>query len=597
MLALQQSIESTKREKERLWIRIQEQVTSPPPTSIYGLGESGAQGNSSDGSLDVNGSQNLLEVPGTLPIRLTAASPHSPFLDRRKSSNTDAAMSLQFREFDQKLASNSLRRQSLIPVDAGTAPTAPTETTNDTADKTQSNTAANAAPFTLDGQSSDAANSGASSPTAKSKKKVTISDAIKRVSIVEPENVDDVDYDDRDDDAEEEEDEGVVFDLDEELGFDESGKQAESDEDDVDSNNEDDVNDGDDVQSNSNGIAFSSSGRSLPKSEGMIVGSLRANYLRRQRGLQQHKRSINNEDLDFDEDAEDDDYNQPTPSASDAILLGTSLPIQIQPRPANLPPPQPSTRTSAIASSLALPPGSSPAAAMLQRRLSRAYGTELPTEHNAARSARAGSHVEGSSSFIAPTSGATPGTVIIDPLMLLEEEHDNDDREDQLRKYRQPFSAINHRRDMERSLQNQQDHDPTNNANTTLPPLSSSHVSRQKGFEPPHLYSARTYVGATPWEMPTRITVKSGGFQREGSQLDKQIAAEMAKELEMERQEKENGSSGAKAAAPFLNTDSTNSLNSVADKKQQLDSDDLPPNHPFSTAGSTSNDTGERADS
>ncbi|KAG0010432.1 hypothetical protein BGZ80_001481, partial [Entomortierella chlamydospora] len=568
LLALQEAIENTKREKERLWIRIQERATTPPPpASTFGLGESGAQGNISDGPLDVNGSQNLLDVPATLPVRFTTASPHSPFMDRKKSSNTDVAMSLQFREFDQRLASNSLRRQSLIPA---TIP-APTESTNDTADATRSNTVANAATATFDDQpSSSATNSGTSSPTGKSKKKVTISDAIKKVSIVEPENADDVEFNEHDVDEEEEEEEeeeddgGVVFDLDEELGFEDDGQQAKGDDDSEDSDQDLDAeDDGEgDPQSESNGIAFSSSGRSLPKSGGMVVGSLRANYLRRQRGLQQHRRSLIDDDLDFDEDAEDDDYNPAALSTSDAISLGTSLPIQIQTRPTNLPPPPPPTaRASALASSLALPPGSSPAAAMLQRRLSRAYGTDIPTEISmntaAARSTLAGSLIEGSSSFIPPASGAAAGAVIIDPLMLLEEEHDNDDREDRLRKFRQPFSAINSRRD---SAVN-----------------ASAIAAQQTEFEPPHVYSARTYVGSTPWEMPTRVTVKSGGFQREGTQLDKQIAAEMAKELEMERQEKEKATNGA---ASLINTSSA----------APLDPEAFPPNHPFSTVGSNNNE-------
>ncbi|KAF9375951.1 hypothetical protein BGX21_003649, partial [Mortierella sp. AD011] len=546
LLALQGAIENTKREKERLWIRIQERATTPPPpASTFGLGESGAQGNTSDGPLDVNGSQNLLDVPATLPVRFTSASPHSAFMDRKKSSNADVAMSLQFREFDQRLASNSLRRQSLIPA---TIPT-PTESTNDTIDATRSNTVANAATATFDDQpSSSATNSGTSSPTGKSKKKVTISDAIKKVSIVEPENADDVDFNEHDVDEEEEEeeddDDGVVFDLDEELGFEDDGQQAKGDGDSEGSDQDLDAEDNGegDPESESNGIAFSSSGRSLPKSGGMVVGSLRANYLRRQRGLQQHKRSLIDDDLDFDEDAEDDDYNPAAPSTSDAIFLGTSLPIQIQTRPTNLPPPPPpTTRVSALASSLALPPGSSPAAAMLQRRLSRAYGTDIPTEISmntaAARSTLAGSLIE-------------------------EEEHDNDDREDRLRKFRQPFSAINSRRD---SAVN-----------------ASAIAAQQAEFEPPHVYSARTYVGSTPWEMPTRVTVKSGGFQREGTQLDKQIAAEMAKELEMERQEKEKATNGT---ASLMNT------NSVA----PLDSEALPPDHPFSTVGSNNNE--QRIDS
>lgn len=185
---------------------------------------------------------------------------------------------------------------------------------------------------------------------------------------------------------------------------------------------------------------------------------------------------------------------------------------------------------------------------MLQRRLSRAYGAEVIPENTgnsnvqaqrAPTSGLAGSFRDVSSSSVSasaqPLLGATPGTLIIDPLMLLEEEHDNDDRQDRLRKHRQPFSAINHRRDQEKSKQEQKIQETA--ASWSHRPPAPSHVSEEEDFEPPHLYSARTYVGSTPWEMPTRITVKSGGMQREGSHLDKQIALEMAKELEKERLE------------------------------------------------------------
>lgn len=283
----------------------------------------------------------------------------------------------------------------------------------------------------------------------------------------------------------------------------------------------------------------------------MVVGSLRASYLRRQRGLEQHKKSLTN-GSDDDEDDKDDDLED---GGQPVIYFGTSLPIQIQARPPAIPPPP--ARTSAIASSLAMPPGSSPAAAMLQRRLSRAYGNDNVPEPQTSRSSnlRSGS-VSNLASSLAEASlsipGTAPGMVIIDPLMLLEEEHDADDREDRLRKHRQQFSSINHRRDLE---QRQHELDSTTTANsttatataTTTSSLSFSQSlarSAQADFEPPHVYSARTYVGSTPWEMPTRITVKSGGYQREGTHLDKQIALEMAQEQEKERKELESKSQG-----------------------------------------------------
>lgn len=274
----------------------------------------------------------------------------------------------------------------------------------------------------------------------------------------------------------------------------------------------------------------------------MVVGSLRANYLRRQRGLELHKKSLTDGPLGDGEDDDDlEDGGQPM------AYFGTSLPIQIQARPpAILPPP---ARTSAIASSLAMPPGSSPAAAMLQRRLSRAYGNDNTPEPQTGRLTNHRGSVSNLASSLADVSlnipGTAPGTVIIDPLMLLEEEHDADDREDRLRKHRQQFSSINHRRDLE---QRQHELDSTTTITTTstttvttLPPSSSFSQSlarsAQADFEPPHVFSARTYVGSTPWEMPTRITVKSGGYQREGTHLDKQIALEMAQEQEKERKE------------------------------------------------------------
>lgn len=341
--------------------------------------------------------------------------------------------------------------------------------------------------------------------------------------------------------AEEEDDDGVLFDLDEELGFDEATGGLG---DDIDDEQDESDNDEDEAGPSTNGHGISIKvSSSIPTKSGMVVGSLRANYLKRQKGLEVHRRNLNDSSADFDSD-DDDDNN--APATTPAAFFGTSLPIQIQPRVASQLP-LPPARTSAVANSLAMPPGSSPAAAMLQRRLSRAFGAEVIPENNgpsnvhtqrAPTSGLAGSFKDVSSSVSAsaqPLLGATPGTLIIDPLMLLEEEHDNDDRQDRLRKHRQPFSAINHRRDQVKSQQEQKIQETA--ASWSQRVAAPSHVSEEEDFEPPHLYSARTYVGSTPWEMPTRITVKSGGMQREGSHLDKQIALEMAKELEKERLE------------------------------------------------------------
>ncbi|KAF9135891.1 hypothetical protein BGW39_010706 [Mortierella sp. 14UC] len=564
LMALKQSIENTRRDKERLWARIQDRVASPPPTSSLALGDLGnADG---DGSLDANGTHPF-DMPNTLPIRLTSASrvdgAHSSFLDRRKASISDAAMSLQFREFDDRLASNSERRKSLAPVPS---------TTDAMAELTLNNTTANAAtertPLITSYASPGSGDSDdiPGSPSTKSKKKVTIADDVRSVSIVEPEKDDD--YSDLEGEAEDDDDdEGVVFDLDEELGFDDEapgGRNDNDDEQDESDNDEDMAG----ASTNGHGIAINASS-SISSKSGMVVGSLRANYLKRQKGLEVHRRTLNDSSIDFDSDDGDDDS---VPSVAPAAFFGTSLPIQIQPRVASQLPP-PLARTSAIASSLAMPPGSSPAAAMLQRRLSRAYGAEVIPENSggntalvqrAPTSGLAGSFRD-ASAVSAPAQsllGATPGTLIIDPLMLLEEEHDNDDREDRLRKHRQPFSAINHRRDQDKSQQEQKIQDAASWSQRATAP---SHVSEQEDFEPPHLYSARTYVGSTPWEMPTRITVKSGGIQREGSHLDKQIALEMAKELEKERQE-----AAAAASAASVHR----SVEKIDETEEELDEED-----------------------
>ncbi|KAF9571850.1 hypothetical protein EC968_010578 [Mortierella alpina] len=543
-LALQRSIENTKQEKERLWNKIQERVASPPPASALNVGEHG-----SEGSADMNGAQHPFDGPSTLPVRFTSASrvegAHGSFLDRRRGSVSDMAMSLQFREFDQRMASNSSRRQSLVP------PTAIGTNDPTLADLTLASTAANAVvdrSLLSTSPNPDASSTSirAVSPSQKSKKKVTIADAVRSVSIVEPQ--DDEDEDGIHSDSDEVEDEeGVVFDLDEELGFDEDDSANVYP---VDSDNASQESDTDDQEpgpsTNGNGVPINASslGRSLPQ-QGMVVGSLRANYLRRQKGLEQQKRFLHDDTMDFDSDEDEEDnvdnFNAKAPPA----FFGTSLPIQIQARP-TMPPPPPPARTSAIASSLALPPGSSPAAAMLQRRLSRAYGadgfpeTATTNSNSTSRSGTAGfagsfTDVSSSSpSLQQPILGTTPGALILDPLMLLEEEHDNDDRQDRARKHRQPFSSINHRRDLLEKRRGEEQHHQDALMGGSVKSLS---VTQQSDFEPPHLYSARTYVGSTPWEMPTRVTVKSGGMQREGTNLDKQIALEMAKELEKERQE------------------------------------------------------------
>ncbi|KAG0298548.1 hypothetical protein BGZ96_010594 [Linnemannia gamsii] len=539
LMALKQSIENTRRDKERLWAIIQDRVPSPPTASSLATGDPGS--GDADGSLDANGTYPF-DIPNTLPIRLTSASrvdgTHSSFLDKRKASISDAAMSLQFREFDHRLVSNSLRRQSLAPLPS---------TTDAMAELTLNNTTANAAsertPLSASQASPGSGDSDdvAGSPTTKAKKKVTIADDVKSVSIVEPEKADD--YSDLEGEEDEDDDDGVVFDLDEELGFDDEATGGLGD--DIDDEQDESDNDEDEVGPSTNGHGISIKvSSSIPTKSGMIVGSLRANYLKRQKGLEVHRRNLNDSSADFDSDDDDDDNS--ALAAAPTAFFGTSLPIQIQPRAASQLPPPPA-RTSAIASSLAMPPGSSPAAAMLQRRLSRAFGAEVIPENNGIgnvhtqrppTSGLGGSFRDVSSSASAsaqPLLGATPGTLIIDPLMLLEEEHDNDDRQDRLRKHRQPFSAINHRRDQEKSKQEQKIQETA--ASWSQRAAASSHVSEEDDFEPPHLYSARTYVGSTPWEMPTRITVKSGGMQREGSHLDKQIALEMAKELEKERLE------------------------------------------------------------
>ncbi|KAG0034965.1 hypothetical protein BGZ81_001914 [Podila clonocystis] len=542
-IALQESIASTRREKERLWAKIQDRVSAPPPPSV-GEGHVNSPGLQPDSPLE-NGIHPF-DGPSTLPIRLTSVSRdglHGSLVDRRKSAVAEMAMSHQFREFDQRMASNSMRRQSLVP---GSTPLPPTGLAPAPERSALSTSHASAA--------SVASHDSSTSPVPKSKKRVTIVDT---VSIVEPVSHDEEEesniigerstfYSGNDDEDDYGEDGGVVFDLDEELGFDGEGQQDGFDEDsDNDSTNDDDkdLNGGEDSSTNGSvGINISISQASLPKS-GVVVGSLRANYLRRQRGLEYHKKSLTDGPLGDDENDENDDDLED--GGQPVTYFGTSLPIQIQNRPPVIRPPP--ARTSAIASSLAMPPGSSPAAAMLQRRLSRAYGNDTTPEPQIGRLANHRGSVSNLASSLADVTlnipGTTPGTVIVDPLMLLEEEHDADDREDRLRKHRQQFSSINHRRDLEQR-QHELDSTTITTSSTTTATLTLSASfskslprSAQVDFEPPHVYSARTYVGSTPWEMPTRVTVKSGGYQREGSHLDKQIALEMAQEQEKEIKE------------------------------------------------------------
>jgi len=181
LIALQKSIETTRREKDRLWSRIMDRVNSPAAEMMNSaLGESGQILSS-----DTNGAHPFEGGQGTLPIRLTSASriegAHSSFLDRRKSAATEAAMSLQFREFDQRMASNSMRRQSVAPISPPNA-----------AAETDANTAANAVTdrhdlSALDTAQEQEASSSTQQAAQKSKKKVTIADYATQVSIIEPE--------------------------------------------------------------------------------------------------------------------------------------------------------------------------------------------------------------------------------------------------------------------------------------------------------------------------------------------------------------------------------------------------------------------------
>lgn len=394
-----------------------------------------------------------------------------------------------------------------------------------------------------------------------------------------------------------------MFDLDEELGFDEQ----EANDDDVAEDDEGHASaDEEESSSYPNGSAshgsaamnIASGGRSLPKSGAPIVGSLRASYLRRQKGLEHHRRSAQGDEDDDDFGSDDNDDDLEGFNSQSAAQFGTSLPIMIQRRPTNPVAPPTTARAAALASSLAMPPGSSPAAAMLQRRLSRAYGNDAAeagqNSNNAvtsglSRSILAGSYLDvnpsaASGGTFHPIPGSVTGTLIIDPLMLLEEEHDRDDQEDRLRRRQQPFSSINHRRDQEKSRQqNPAQPDAASSFGTSLsqavtadgmsltaamtrstPTAAGSFLS--ENFEPPHLYSARTYVGDTPWEMPTRITVKSGGMQREGSHLDQQIAREMAKEMEKDRKEQE-----AASAASALSTSVQRTVGKILEEEEEVE--------------------------
>lgn len=177
--ALQESIASTRREKERLWAKIQDRVSAPPPPSV-GEGHSNSSG--LQPAPQENGTHPF-DGPSTLPIRLTNVSRdglHGSFTDRRKSAVAEMAMSHQFREFDQRMASNSLRRQSLVP---GSTPLPPAAGLAPTQERSALSTSH--ASVASEASHNSAASS---SPAPKSKKRVTIVDT---VSIVEPASHDD----------------------------------------------------------------------------------------------------------------------------------------------------------------------------------------------------------------------------------------------------------------------------------------------------------------------------------------------------------------------------------------------------------------------
>ncbi|KAG0245211.1 hypothetical protein BGW41_002680 [Actinomortierella wolfii] len=649
MLALEESKAHTIKEKERLWHTIQQRVSTPSSSTITPAPSTPSSDNSlhqhqlsspkGDHPYTAFDTQRAAvhpfdAIPSTLPIRfstdtLTFAATNGGgvgggggnILQRwRMTDQANIATSMQLKEFDDRMHSIGMRRQSKV---SGPLPQYERTGPPTAEDLAASEALASAARRQ---QNVDNSEDMQESPAVEQKQEENQDDSAKNaalssgvdgkvshgtgaarhITIVEPmeegkAKSDGLSPHAHDDDSEaydedEDDEDGVVFDLDEELGFDDSTntdavvpdislqnrrRSGSGEMHDGEDREDDDDEDGDDNEESSAGVGIVSANgkRASSAQSAMVVGSLRLNYLRRQKKLEKDRQKFRSEEKQLDEELqrrgpEDDDNGDDDDGFRRSLMFGTSLPIQIHRPPqgpaksnrklsiggaSGVAPPPPTINATTASTytarnqygslanpswthpsqapshfnppeQLTLPPASSPAGEMLRRRLSRTYGSVKEISPLAAAAAVDTSKTTTSSSSTTLSSLAQPamagsipkdlytgtGTIAIDPFMLLDDD-DEDDEE--------------YKDSVRRSQQGRSNGDGGSAMVTTS---SSSYLARsaQPGFEPPHVYSARTYVGETPWEMPTRVTVKARGTDREGADLDMQLTLQMARELE-----------------------------------------------------------------
>ncbi|KAG0263490.1 hypothetical protein DFQ27_001742 [Actinomortierella ambigua] len=723
LLALAASQEQTIQEKEKLWRTIQQRVAPPatvafssyvPPSedalqhSTLSHHSSDTQGNGNGNSSGIGGGGTTAVVHpfeiGTLPIRFSTDLNTSSSLMATTMANgggtgvlprwlkpavqTDVATSLQLKEFDDRMHSIGMRRQSRV---SGPLPQYDRMVPPSAEDLAASQVLSSAAAAKTKKKEEEEEeekeeesrspqqgdNQGKASPPPQ-EEVGTGSDgrtshgigAARHITIVEPakqatdddtttDGLDHIGEDEEevDDDEDDDEDIGVVFDLDEELGFDDAapapadgtrreGEGEEEEEEDGDESDEE--SDGEGTAAGVGGVAGKGMSLSNRPASSMVVGSLRLNYLRRQKKLEAERQRLKSEERKLDEelkrtqqgsDDEDDDGNEDDinyrrrSKVPPSLLFGSSLPIQIH-RPTSGGPsaaagvkgtmgnnnginqyaagamgttyttaaavtrnrsssiahhPRWTTATSTTTTAtltqqggssggglpppppppvfnppeqLTLPPASSPAGEMLRRRLSRTYGTAKEGTPLMAYETAVSKKKTTKSPLLSATTASIPkdlymgpGTIAIDPFMLLDDDYEDEDdhggRGDE-NDVRQGGRRLNGGAAGATTTTTTTTATTTTTTTTmasTAPttttlssgtgqqhhpfaPSTSLARSAQPGFEPPHIYSARTYVGSTPWEMPTRVTVKAGGADREGADLDMQLTLQMARELE-----------------------------------------------------------------
>ncbi|KAF9975399.1 hypothetical protein BGZ73_000963 [Actinomortierella ambigua] len=698
--ALEASQAQTVQEKERLWQTIQQRV-APPTTTITFSSNVEDASLTGDRSLDAPAGAGAtagtaaaavhpFEI-GTLPVRFSTDLSTTMIANgggghlhnggvgggmqrwlkpvQQQTVQNDVATSLQLKEFDDRMHSIGMRRQSKVSGPLPQYDRAGPPTAEDLAASQALVSRGLSQRNDVDGEGADqgaaAATAGSSSsssspqPPRSSLSSFQLGDpgdtvqetvgsegrishgvgAARHITIVEPAEqmtVDDtttdhIGEDDEDSEDIDDDDDGVVFDLDEELGFDDStpatkgsgGAQDMNENDEEDDDEDEDEEEGGDAAGAGTGhgkgsLIPSRSGSGSGAAAGapsssMVVGSLRLNYLRRQKRLEAERQKLRSEEKkldeelqrgrssDEDEEEQDDAYRRRS-QVPPSLLFGSSLPIQIH---------RPSAGSGAVAAShknyaigtmattttttttttatmgsttrnrsssivhqpswmtassqsgqlplpvfnppeqLTLPPASSPAGEMLRRRLSRTYGTSMkdggtiasPLMAYEASMSKAKSPLLAATTAAAASSGAAgmatsipqdlytgPGTIAIDPFMLLDDDDDEDDEmNSRMAKQGGGAGGASRLNGAGASGINTTMIDSTS---TTAGLSTSMARSAQPGFEPPHVYSARTYVGSTPWEMPTRVTVKAGGADREGADLDMQLTLQMARELE-----------------------------------------------------------------